>query len=199
MVLLTKNRALGPNRHRNQIMELFEEIRLSLAMALFNWSAQRSLPKTIIAKLLQMLSKHHFSESSGEIDDTELTILMAILYSYDTDILQKQDDNRLINYLHIIKDNDFVQYVYNTLMNNQQKGDYKGIKSVVQFSFGLAISGLRRASIYLQNPSSIESDFDELLVDDAIYSNVFQFLYNSVLEKDILYKFVLQLQKHSYE
>lgn len=169
-------------------MELFEEIRLSLAMALFNWSAQRSFSKTIVAKLLQMLSEYHFSESTGEIDNTQLTIVMAILYSYDTNILQKQDDNRLINYLHIIKDNDFVPYVYNILMNNKYKEDNEGIISMVKFSFGLAISGLRRASQYLQNPSSIETDYDEQLVDDAIYNNIFQFLYNSVLEKDIIYK-----------
>ncbi|XP_023291874.2 nuclear pore complex protein Nup205 [Lucilia cuprina] len=190
MVLLTKNRALGSNKHRNQISELFEEIRMSLAMALFNWSAQRSLPKNIVIKLLKNLSKYKSSESTGMIDDTTLTMLMSVIYSYDTNILQKQDDNRLINNLNIIKDNEFIQQLYMALMNDKSldNNNNNGIKNFIKFSFGLAISGLRHASQYLQNSSSIVTDYDEQLVDDAICSNIFKFIHNSIIEKDIIYK-----------
>ncbi|KAM7343656.1 nuclear pore complex protein Nup205 [Cochliomyia hominivorax] len=190
MMLLTKNRALGSIKHRNQVAELFEEIRMSLAMALFNWSAQRSLPKSIVIKLLKNLSKYKSSEASGLIDDTTLTMLMSVVYAYDTNILQKQDDNRLINNLNIIKDNEFVQQLYVALMSekNSDNNTGNGIRNLIKFSFGLAISGLRHASQYLQNSSSIVTDYDEQLVDDTIGGNIFKFVYNCIIEKDIIYK-----------
>lgn len=50
--VLTSNRALGPPKHHRQVLDLFEEVRLSLAVALFNWSAQCGLSKNVTVKLI---------------------------------------------------------------------------------------------------------------------------------------------------
>uniref|UniRef100_A0A1A9X213 Uncharacterized protein n=1 Tax=Glossina brevipalpis TaxID=37001 RepID=A0A1A9X213_9MUSC len=108
-LLLIKNRALGSNKHQNQVKELFQEIRLALAAAIFNWSAQRSLPSAIVIRLIKILSKYKSTEASGSIDDVTLTMLFALLYSYDTSVLQEQEDRRLIQNLNMVKDGEFTQ------------------------------------------------------------------------------------------
>lgn len=66
--LLTKNRALGPPKHHRMVLDLFDEIRQNLAMALFNYSAQSGLPKEatlqLIRKLLYCQVEHKHSTSS---------------------------------------------------------------------------------------------------------------------------------------
>lgn len=51
--LLTKNRALGPPKHHRMVLDLFEEIRQNLAMALFNFAAQSGLPKDVTVHLIR--------------------------------------------------------------------------------------------------------------------------------------------------
>ena len=54
--LLTKNRALGPPKHHRMVLDLYEEIRQNLAMALFNYSAQSGLPKDVTIQLIRKFS-----------------------------------------------------------------------------------------------------------------------------------------------
>ncbi|KAI9590013.1 nuclear pore complex protein Nup205 [Glossina fuscipes] len=187
-LLLAKNRALGPSKHQNQITELFQNIRLALVTALFNWSAQRSLPATIVTRLIKVLSKYKSTEASGSIDDVTLTMLFALLYAYDTSILQTQEDNPLIQNLNMVKDGEFAQQIYNVLMSETIPEQNDGINSFIKFSFGLSLCGLRHASQYLQSSVYKVVNHDEQLVDDAIYANVFKFIYYFLLEKDIIYK-----------
>lgn len=56
--LLTKNRALGPPKHHRMVLDLFEEIRLNLALALFNYSAQSGLPRDVTLSLISELNYH---------------------------------------------------------------------------------------------------------------------------------------------
>lgn len=51
--LLTKNRALGPPKHHRMVLDLYEEIRQNLAMALFNYAAQSGLPKDVTIQLIR--------------------------------------------------------------------------------------------------------------------------------------------------
>jgi len=51
--ILSKNRALGPPKHHRMVLDLFEEIRMNLAMALFNYSAQSGLPKDVAIQLIR--------------------------------------------------------------------------------------------------------------------------------------------------
>uniref|UniRef100_A0A1B0A9W8 Nuclear pore complex protein Nup205 n=1 Tax=Glossina pallidipes TaxID=7398 RepID=A0A1B0A9W8_GLOPL len=187
-LLLAKNRALGPSKHQNQVTELFQNIRLALVTALFNWSAQRSLPAAIVTRLIKILSKYKSTEASGSIDDVTLTMLFALLYSYDTSTLQNQEDNPFIQNLNMVKDGEFAQQIYNVLMSETIPEQNDGINSFIKFSFGLSLSGLRHASQYLQSSVYKVVNHDEQLVDDAIYANVFKFIYYSLLERDIIYK-----------
>lgn len=59
--LLTKNRALGPPKHHRMVLDLFEEIRQSLAMALFNYSAQSGLPRDVTLSLISECLNFHLS------------------------------------------------------------------------------------------------------------------------------------------
>uniref|UniRef100_A0A1A9WFW1 Nuclear pore complex protein Nup205 n=1 Tax=Glossina brevipalpis TaxID=37001 RepID=A0A1A9WFW1_9MUSC len=187
-LLLTKNCALGPSKHQNQVKELFQETRLALAASVFNWSAQRSLPSAIVIRLIKILSKYKSTEASGSIDDVTLTMLFALLYSYDTSVLQKQEDSRLIQNLNMVKDGEFAQQIYNVLMSETIPEQNDGINSFIKFSFGLFLSGLRHASQYLQSSVYKVVNHDEQLVDDAIYANVFKFIYYFLLEKDMIYE-----------
>lgn len=187
-MLLKKNRALGTVAHQNQVFELFMEIRLALATSLFNWSAQRSLPSAIVARLIKYFSQYKVTEATGIMDDTALTMLMALLYSLNTCILQKQDDNQLIQKLNIIKDNNFAQQVYNALQCASIPEQIYEFSSIIKFSFGLCLCGLRHASQYLQNNLYKIVNYDEQLIDEAISLNVFKFVYYFILEKDIVYK-----------
>jgi nuclear pore complex protein Nup205 len=51
--LLTKNRALGPPKHHRMVLDIFEEIRQNLAMALFNFASQSGLPKDATIQLIR--------------------------------------------------------------------------------------------------------------------------------------------------
>uniref|UniRef100_A0A1A9Z711 Nuclear pore complex protein Nup205 n=1 Tax=Glossina pallidipes TaxID=7398 RepID=A0A1A9Z711_GLOPL len=168
--------------------QLFQNIRLALATALFNWSAQRSLPAAIVDRLIKILSKYKSTEASGSIDDVTLTMLFALLYSYDTSTLQNQEDNPFIQNLNMVKDGEFAQQICNVLMSETIPEQNDGINSFIKFSFGLSLSGLRHASQYLQSSVYRVVNHDEQLVDNAIYANVFKFIYYSLLEGDIIYK-----------
>ncbi|XP_037929221.1 nuclear pore complex protein Nup205-like [Teleopsis dalmanni] len=184
-VLLTKNRAFGPNKQKNQVLELFEDTRLALATSLYNWSAQRGLPSNIIIKLIDILSNYTSLEASGSIDDVMMTMLMALLYSYDTSVLQRRVDNILVQNLNIINEIGAAQQIHNAIYQVEKKN---GLNSLTMLTFGLALANLRHIPQNLQPFISKVIDYDEQLVDDAISKNVFEFMYYQILEVGILYK-----------
>jgi len=68
-ILLTKNRAFGSKKHQNQVLGLYEDIQRAVAMALFHWSAQRGLPRSIAIRLLQQLAARKTNDADGLIDE----------------------------------------------------------------------------------------------------------------------------------
>lgn len=60
--LLTKNRALGPPKHHRMVLDLYEDIRLNLASALFNYAAQSGLPKDVTLQLIRKFFIQLFEE-----------------------------------------------------------------------------------------------------------------------------------------
>ncbi|XP_055844433.1 nuclear pore complex protein Nup205 [Episyrphus balteatus] len=187
--ILTKNRALGPPKHRRQVLDLFEDIRLALATALFNWSAQCGLPKNIAKKLMEYLSKYKPTEPTGGIDDVTMTLLMALLYSFDTSVLQRQEDNeRSVQNLPIINENGYAQHIYEALQSDNNWEWDNRLKSIVTFGFGLSMASLRHAPQNLQFSSARVIDRDEQLVDEAISMKVFDFIHYYLLDREILFK-----------
>lgn len=188
-MLLTKNRALGMKSHQNQVFELFESIRLALALCLFNWSAQRSLPTTIIIRLIRYFFKINATDGTGSLDDANLIILLALLYSINTSHLQKDDIVQYDQLRNVVKDPENVKQIYNVLSTESIADLNNELAAVIKFSFGLYLAGLRHAaaSQFLTNNEYKTIDYDEQLVDEAIAVHVFKYIYHHILEKKIIY------------
>lgn len=189
-MLLTKNRALGIKSHQNQVFELFEAIRLALALSLFNWSAQRSLPTPVILRLIRYFYKVNASDGSGSLDDANLIILLALMYSINSNNLQKDELAYHDQLRNVLKDPESVQQIYNVLTTDIIADSNKELAAFIKFSYGLYLAGLRHAaaSQFLTNNDYKTIDYDEQLIDDAISGHVFKYLYHHILEKKIIYR-----------
>lgn len=89
--LLQKNLALGNAKHRRQVFDLFTDIRQGLAECLFAYSAQSGLPKQDVFRLFDFMSKVKNTEGtgSGNLDDVNMTLTMALLYALDATAISK--------------------------------------------------------------------------------------------------------------
>lgn len=184
--LLTDNRALGSPKHRRQIADLFEDIRLQLATILFCSSAQCGLSKETTIKLIGYLSKHKPGDARGGLDDVTLALLMALLYALDLSVFHKREDAEVaMNGLPIISEPNFTSDVLDSL---EQTWECDELRSIVLFSFGLAMATLRQAPQVLQQNSLAIIDRDEDLVNSAIENRVFDFMYHILLENENIFK-----------
>ena len=68
-----------------------KEIRQSLADCLFAWSCQWPLTKADTLRLIAYLRTAASSTADGVLDDVNLTLLMAALYSMDVRVLEQED------------------------------------------------------------------------------------------------------------
>ncbi|XP_054727442.1 nuclear pore complex protein Nup205 [Anastrepha obliqua] len=185
IVILTKNRALGSKKHQNQVQQLYNDIKMSLATALFYWAAQRGLSKSIVVKLIKKMPKFAQVQASGTVDDITLTVLFAILYACDTSVLLKYEASTTVSQnIPILCQGDFLQTVHEALISTHQDG----LNGTVKLAFGLALTGFRHASQQVPNSVSKVITYDEQLIDAAINSKVFDFLYYYVLENRTLYR-----------
>lgn len=189
IALLTRNRALGQAKHHRQVLELFEDIRLALATALFNWSAQSGLPKVVTGKLIKYFSKYKPLEPWGGMDEVNTTLLISLLYAFDTSVLQKYEDcDRRIQNLPIICETGYTQSVFDLLASNK-KWEWDGkLKSLIKFAFGLSMACLRQAPAFLQQNSLQVINNDEQLIDEAISLGVFEFLNFHLLDCVTIFK-----------
>lgn len=184
--LLSNNRALGPPKHHRQVMDLFEDVRVLLATCLFNYSAQSGLPKETVIRLINYLSKYKPSTSIGGVGDVTLALQMALMYATDLSVMHRHEDGEEIaQTLPIVKDPDFIETVLETL---SQQWECEGLRALAMFSFGLAIATLRLPSQTIFNNLSKQNDHDEILVDAAIQSKVFDFIHYTLLENQQIFK-----------
>ncbi|XP_068141155.1 nuclear pore complex protein Nup205 [Drosophila tropicalis] len=186
-LMLTKNRAFGSKKHQNRVLGMYKSIRKSLAMALFNWSAQRGLPKLIAIRLLQYLANSKAVDTSGCVDDITLTMLMALLYSYDTSVLLfNESQGPYASRLPIFADQDFAKGFYDALYG-QSNWQSPRLDCIIKYSFGLTLASLRHAPSNLQAAAGDIINRDEQLIDEALAANIFGFFYRQLLEKEIVY------------
>lgn len=108
--ILTTNRALGPPKHCRQVIDLFEEIRLQLSIALFNYSAQCGLPRDVTLRLFDYMSRLKPNNARGRFDKVGIANIMTVLYALDVGVLKRREDSDdpVIN-LPIIKDPQYCQ------------------------------------------------------------------------------------------
>lgn len=174
--------------HQNQVFELFEAIRLALAMSLFNWSAQRYLPSATIIRLIRYFYKTSAIDGSGSLDDVNLVMLIALIHSLNTN---HTDDQVLNEQQHnVLRDPESIQQIYNVLTTETVTDINRELGALIKFTYGLYLAGLRHAaaSQFTTNNDFKTIDYDEQLVDEAITARVFHYLYHHVLEKKIIYR-----------
>uniref|UniRef100_A0A182QEW4 Nuclear pore complex protein Nup205 n=1 Tax=Anopheles farauti TaxID=69004 RepID=A0A182QEW4_9DIPT len=184
--ILTTNRALGPPRHHRQVLDLFEEIRLLLAQCVYFYAAQAGLPRAITVRLVQFLRGYKCTESSGGIDDVTVTLQMAMLYALDLSVLQRREDGEeLVRKLPLIQDDQYIDYLMEALSTGWEND---GLHALTLFAFGLSIATLRLAPQTLVQDAAKMIDQDELLVNGALQGKVFDFLYYTFLESELIYE-----------
>lgn len=158
---------------------------MGLATALFYWSAQRGLSKEIVVKLIKNISNFSQIQSSGIIDNVTLKVIFSLMYACDTSVLLKYEaPSNIWQTIPIFSQGDFLQTVYDALIPTQQDG----LTGTIKLAFGLALTGFRHASMQVPNSSSRIIAYDEQLIDAAINSKVFDFLYYYVLENKDVYR-----------
>lgn len=185
--MLTKNRAFGSKRHQNQVLALYQDTRKALAMTLFNWSAQRGLPKNIAIRFLQHLANDKSADAAGNLDDITLILLMTLLYAYDTSVLLVAEcDNPHIAQLPILSDPDYAKAFYEAIYA-QKVWHTPHLDAIIKYSFGLTLASFRQAPSDLQAKVGILINRDEQLIDESLAGNVFSFFYRKLLEKKVVY------------
>ncbi|XP_001354955.4 nuclear pore complex protein Nup205 [Drosophila pseudoobscura] len=187
-LMLTKNRAFGSTKHQNQVLALYEDIRKAVAMSLFNYSAQRGLPRGNAIRLMKMLAACKCNDNAGgNMDDVTVIMLMALLYSYDTSVLLISDVvNPYTGRLPIMWDPEFAKSFHEALYA-QAKWQTPRLDAIIKYSFALALASLRQAPSHLQAAASALIPRDEQLMDEALASNVFGFIYRQLLENEVIY------------
>lgn len=185
--MLTKNRAFGSKRHQNQVLAIYENTRKALAMAMFNWSAQRGLPKNIAIRLLQQLANDKSADATGNMDDVMLIQLMTLLYAFDTSVLLiTETDNPHTARLPILSDPDYAKSFYEAIYA-QKVWHTPHLDAIIKYSFGLTLASFRQAPSDLQATIGSLINRDEQLIDEALAGNVFNFFYRKLLEKNVVY------------
>ncbi|CRK98110.1 CLUMA_CG011478, isoform A [Clunio marinus] len=194
--LLAKNRALGPPKHHRMVLDLYEEIRQNLAIALFNYSAQSGLPKDITIDLIHYLKKSKVNGARGEIDDVTVTLMMALLYAIDISAIHRREDgDEIVRRLPLVNDPDYIENIMQELIitnedpsSNSNLWQCAGLRSLAIFALGLTCGNLRLAPQNLYPSAQQIIDKDEELVEIGIHFKVFEFLHFTFLQNNIIYK-----------
>lgn len=195
---LQENLALGGPRHRRQVIDLFQEIRVILADIVFTWAAQSGLPKAPTLGLINYLKQAEIEEeASGKLDNVNLQLIMALLAALDLSVLHSREDGEeAVQSLPILSDSEYLNTVINELLPSKPKWKCEGLQAIASFGLAVCIASLR---LIPQNENFQEAvNKEEIFVNSAIESNVFEFLHNIVLENEILYKeaFVYKRMHH---
>ncbi|KAJ3662888.1 hypothetical protein Zmor_007206 [Zophobas morio] len=195
---LQENLALGGPRHRRQVIDLFQDIRMILADIVFTWAAQSGLPKAASVALINYLRQAEIEEeASGKIDNVNLYLLMALLSALDLSVLHSREDGEeAVQSLPILSDSEYINTMIVELAPLKPKWKSEGLQAVATFGLAVCIASLRLIPQNQQFQDAINRE--EIFIDAAIENNVFEFMHNIILENDILYKeaFVFKRMHH---
>ena len=189
VMLLQKNLALGDAKHRRQIYDLYHDIRQSLADCLFSYSAQSGLPKNDVIRLMDHLSKIKPTEGSatGTLDDVNMTLTMALLYSIDAGAIHKSSDGEeSLQTLPLIQDPTWIPILHKKLSNIHPRWNHLGIQSIVQFAWSMALATLRSSMTNLKEEQQTVVEDDESVLDSSLDNGVFHWLLQSFLQSKLL-------------
>eukprot|EP00095_Tigriopus_kingsejongensis_P011855 maker-scaffold180_size281610-snap-gene-0.27 protein:Tk11855 transcript:maker-scaffold180_size281610-snap-gene-0.27-mRNA-1 annotation:"nuclear pore complex protein nup205" len=186
--MLQKNMALGHAKHRRQVHDLFHDINQSLADCILSFAAQSGLSQNDTTRLIDYLSKVKIGDAnvSGVIENTHLTLLMALLYALDVSALNKTDDGETtIRALPILQDKSFIPIIHRELgPNSNRKWANPAIQSLAQFAWSMTVSTLRS----VPNLSTSIIDDDEAIMDVALDHRLFHHLPDVILSNPMVFK-----------
>lgn len=91
------------------------------------------------------------------------------------------------NFLPILQEDNLIPRIHSELCNSQTSWTCSGIRSVVQFAWGLTLANIRSFASNVRSMDSLAED-EDTLVNQCIQDNVLQFLNHSLLTTESVYK-----------
>ena len=165
-----------------QVHDFFTEIRQSLADIVFCLAAQNGLSREDTLLLANYLS------SVEQIDNVNVTLLMAILYAIDISaIVRTEESEDVVRLLPITADGTFVASVQKYLTEPVQWKN-TGLQAAVQLTWAVTLATFRSLSSGLCAPIQTQVDEDEAILDVALEGKALNFLSHLLQTKDHIYK-----------
>ena len=165
-----------------QVLNVFEEIRQSLADIIFYWSAQSGLPKDDTIQLINYLS------SVENMDNTNVTLMMAFLYAVDISaVVRTEESEDVVRALPITSDNTFVPAVQKELTENAQWKSI-GLLSAARFAWSVTLATFKSLSSNLCAPIQTTVEEDEAILNLALEGKALNFLSDLLQSKPNIYK-----------
>ncbi|KAG7205199.1 hypothetical protein KM043_018287 [Ampulex compressa] len=175
--LLQQNRALGGAKHHHMVMKLYNDSRQDLADILYLWSAQSSLPNTILFRLLSWLQTRQVDSEAGGggPDRVTMALIMAVLNAINFSSLNSRENGEeLINSMPLIAERGMLEEVSQKLTSTNISWESSGLRGIIQFALVIAITTIKTAC----NPCPVQNitTEDEILLEAALLNKAFHFL-----------------------
>ncbi|KAJ8683712.1 hypothetical protein QAD02_019504 [Eretmocerus hayati] len=174
--LLQQNRALGGSKHHYMVMKLYNDTRQDLADILYMWSAQSTLPTSIMFRLMALLQKRHPESEAGEgsPDKVTLALIMALLNSINLSPLHSREDGEdVVRSMPLISERGVFEDLVQKLTAPNMGWESSGLRGLVQFVLAIAVTTMKSAPNLC--PSQNITKEDEILVEAALSNKAFHF------------------------
>ncbi|KAJ8314739.1 hypothetical protein KUTeg_006889 [Tegillarca granosa] len=179
---LQKDRAIGPPKHKHQVMEFYKFIKIHLAECLFCLASQQPLEKGDTLRLINYLKGDNSCNADGTLDTVSLCLLMTLLYCFDVSVLEQEDKEESVGNLPFLRDETYIPDIHKEIMSEQPWSN-QGLKATAQLAWGLALRQL--SQFYTPNGVNECCEDDEQLISYALENNVFHFLFHSVVPSQL--------------
>lgn len=193
--LLQRNHALGPPKYHQQVIELYESTKQSLAEIIFLWSAQSGLPKEQTFALLNFLKNLKPQENSnGAIDNISLLLELAFLYAIDISLVHKEDGEVLQRRVPLLTPGEEFFGALQAKISSESKAWVSpGLHYLTVMGWAVTISTLRLAPQLV--PPGVTLENADVIIDEAIEGKIFHYLHTSVLQNEMLFTEVFMLKR----
>ncbi|XP_053982005.1 nuclear pore complex protein Nup205 [Hylaeus volcanicus] len=185
--LLEKNRALGGPKHRYMVMKLFNDSRQDLADILYLWSAQSSLPNTVLFHLLSVLQTKRIEPEACKEgpDKVTLALIMSVLNAINFNSLHtRENGEELINSMPLIAQADAHEELYQKLISTNINWESAGLHGLIQFAYAVALPAIKAA---INAQSTNKTNDDGRLLDAALSNKCFHFMAEVLFKNKSIY------------
>ncbi|XP_031788663.1 nuclear pore complex protein Nup205 isoform X2 [Nasonia vitripennis] len=174
--LLQQNRALGGAKHHYMVMKLYNDTRQDLADILYMWSAQSTLPTTVMFRLLSFLQKCHPESEAGEgsPDKVTLALIMALSNSINLSPLHSREDGEdIVRSMPLIAERGVFEELVQKLITQSVAWETAGLRGFIQFVLAIAVTTIKSAPNLCPNQNITKED--EMLIEAALSNKAFHF------------------------